>query len=266
MYFCFKPTAFSTHTLYKHQIILFLLSFAIVTASAQQPGTGETFTNSCAVSASFTPGNDSVLNSTTVLFFTSTSVNATSLTWYINTGYVGTGNTLSFSISSAGTYEVQLVASDGNCSDTATCFYIYAGIQPPDRDNIKAFYGFPAVEEYSRDLISTFGGGYLMAGTTQVRGLVMGTPHYHSPDGFLIKTAESGCIEWTRVIESVVTGEINSLLQTSDSNFIVSARTDFIPIITKINRQGNQVWTRKYKLGNQYFHTQRLIELAVEIC
>lgn len=63
----------------------------------------------------------SLTTSTGVVSFTNTSTNATSYTWYFgdSTSTVSTASTLSHTYSADGEFKVQMIASNGGCSDTA---------------------------------------------------------------------------------------------------------------------------------------------------
>lgn len=209
----------------------------------------------CNVVANFTPGNDSILSSNTyprAILFTSTSVNAMSIIWYMNGIYMGEANILNLGFSIPGTYEIKLIATNGSCSDTAVSYIIYAGTQPVNRNNIKAYYGFPAIDEKSNAMISTYDNGYLIGGETQLRGQQPRTSHYHGSDGFLQKIDESGCIKWTRLIESKYNGSISKIIQLKDSNYAVLGKVDDVAYLRKFDRQGNLIWNRNfsYELGN----------------
>lgn len=59
-------------------------------------------------------------NAANVFSFTSTSINASNLTWLSNGNNIGSGANLNYTYNTAGTYTVKLVAQNGNCTDTAT--------------------------------------------------------------------------------------------------------------------------------------------------
>lgn len=245
------------------RILLFLLLYHFSTSLqanllpvSNKPGHTTPY-GPCNVVAGFTPNNDSILPSNTFsrnIIFTNTSINATSIIWYLNGIIWGHNNTLNIFINTAGTYEIKLVAINGTCSDTMVSYIIYAGLQPANRDNIKAFYGFPAIDDNSNALISTFDGGYLIGGETQLRGQQEHTLHYHGSDGFLQKIDESGCIKWTKILESTFSGSIFKILQLKDSNYAVLGQIDNIGYLRKFDRKGNMIWNKNFITGPVFLH------------
>lgn len=215
--------------------------------------------NYCGVKASFTPGNDSVISSSVNVQFVSTSTNATLFNWYINGLWNGTGASFTMGFGTAGLYEVKLVAQNGSCSDTALCYYFFPGSEPADRNGIKAYYGLPGADDHSTSFTAASGGGYLMGGYT----------YNHSPrpeNGLLIKTAESGCIEWSKTIEGVFGGRVYKAIQLSDQSYLVSGYVDNRPYLLKTDPGGNPIWGKAYAQEGQpfinakWFHAQLIAE------
>ena len=150
--------------------------------------------NSCGVTASFTPNNDSILSGSFNVNFTSTGTNATSYSWYINGSPDGNGPVFNFNNTQPGLYEIKLVAQNGSCTDTSLCYYYYPGSQPANRDNIRAYYSLSHQDNTGTALIAAANGGYLMGGTTTLGDYPSGKTF-----GSVIKTNEAGCAEWAKL-------------------------------------------------------------------
>ena len=84
-------------------------------------------TVTCPVSATFT-ASSSFASLNDPVTFTSTSTGANSYTWYVN-GIAQPGNSPSFTYSStvAGGYTVQLLASNGTCTDSSAFYFVNVG-------------------------------------------------------------------------------------------------------------------------------------------
>src|SRR5882757_3211843 len=95
---------------------LFLFSLSL-------EGYGLNRTTACLVTASYFPGNDTVVSNGIPLFFENQSTNASSYTWFVNGTFASSQK--DFTITpSLGVNEIKLVASDGICSDTSFSFII----------------------------------------------------------------------------------------------------------------------------------------------
>ena len=73
---------------------------------------------SCPVIADFEAGSTNV-PAGTVVYFTNYSQNATSYSWLLDGSPVSTALNFDYTFPADGTYDVQLIASDGSCSDTS---------------------------------------------------------------------------------------------------------------------------------------------------
>jgi len=97
--------------------------------------------NNCGVTASFTPGDDSIITTMTApVTFTSTSTGATTLTWSEVGLTVSNGSTFTWGENQPGLYDIMLVAQNGACTDTAIAYYLIKGVQSADRRNIQAYF------------------------------------------------------------------------------------------------------------------------------
>jgi gliding motility-associated-like protein len=242
--------------LHQKYLLLFVCAVCLIVQSFGQLKTGphKLSYNSCGVTASFTPGNDSIIAAPFFnLTFTSTSTNATSLTWYINGLQTGTNTTLNFGNNEPGLYEFKLVAQNGSCTDTALCYYIFPGAQPPNRNNIRALYTLsPLLGDNALNLISTQGGGYLMGGSTKIQA----TPIYYNTYGSLVKINDAGCIEWDRIIVAGGSGQVNYMVQLADNGFAIAGITDFGQYVMKLDQQGNELWAKNYRFNGSNIRIQ----------
>jgi gliding motility-associated-like protein len=238
-------------------VSIFVIGFSVITTSSFSQLNAATSkvagvsknTNACGVIASFTPDNDSLVSGFFNVTFTSTSTNAKSVTWYINGWWNSTSNTFSFGSSQAGIYEVRLVASNGTCSDTTSCFYFYPGEQSASRKNIKGYYGLPSVNDYSTSFIALKEGGYLIGGYSHING-------YDRPEkGLLMKISESGCIVWTKILptHNNATGRVDKLIELKDGGYVISGYNADQPYLLKLDNDGNFLWSKKYTLEGQNF-------------
>ncbi|HEV2353935.1 MAG TPA: hypothetical protein VGR89_06820, partial [Puia sp.] len=214
--------------------------------------------NNCGVTASFTPSNDSVVKA--AFFngtFTSTSTNGSTLTWYENGWWAGTGPTFYFGANPPGLYQVSLVAQNGSCSDTASCYYYITGVEPADRENIKGYYGTPN-DEHSTTIAGVPSGGYLLGGY----GYTNKPPWYFDvqPEGMLIKVAESGCIEWSKKIPTMFGGKLYKVLALQSGGYACSGYTDNTAYFMKLDALGNTVWTKIYYFDGAPLNAQWICE------
>ena len=216
--------------------------------------------NYCGVSASFTPGDDSVMTTMTApVNFTSTSTNATSLTWLEVGIPVSHGNTFNFGENQPGLYDIMLVAQNGACTDTAIAYYYVKGVQSPDRRNIQAYYGTPQ-DEFTNDLAAVPSGGYLLGGYgyTYLKYIF----NDGIPKGMLIKTSESGCVEWSKKIFSISSGALYKVLALRSGGYAVSGYNDSISYVMQLDATGNPVWAKRYYIDGTPLHAQWMAETA----
>lgn len=231
---------------YYKPYFLFFFLLCLFNVSAQKKNVSYRMSgNTCGVIASFTPDKDSIFSNYTTITFTSTSTNASNVTWYLNDLPINFTSSFNFGFSYAGIYKIKLVAQNGLCEDSVIHYFVFTGFQPPNRDNIKAYYGFPAIEDYSTCFTSLKEGGYLMGGYTYNRK--------NGYSGLLIKTAESGCIEWTKLIEPVISAKVLKAIQLKDSSFASIIIYDNILCLVKLSKQGTLVWSKSFETTSPSF-------------
>ena len=117
--------------LYNIVIILFFL-LSNINVSAQQ-------SNSCGVIARMTPAGDSILHTSSRMTFQSTSINATEYMFFVNGLYYRSDRELDFTFP-VGLSKISLVAKNGNCTDTISYYYFYAGTMSSDTTNQRMVY------------------------------------------------------------------------------------------------------------------------------
>jgi photosystem II stability/assembly factor-like uncharacterized protein len=108
----------------------------------------------------------------------------------------------------------------------------------------KYFQGY--IEDWGRDLIETPDGGFLIVGDTKSYGLG------GSQDIFLIKTDNSGNVEWAKAIGGIGNEMVHCALLTSDSKCIISGSTNsygfgsYDAFLLRINLSGDIEWFHTY--------------------
>ncbi|MBO9631612.1 MAG: gliding motility-associated C-terminal domain-containing protein [Chitinophagaceae bacterium] len=208
----------------------------------------------CNVKASFTPDKDLVIRNNTSILLTSTSTNATELKWYQNGFYYSSGNTFQLN-GYVGLSEIKLVAVNGNCTDTFRTWFFVPGEQPANRDNMKAYYGLPNADDHARALIAVRGGGFLLGGFSDFYGRINNKPK----QGLLMRVNDDGCVLWTRYNDPTYTSDISGITQTRDDNFAVFAVERNQPYLMKIDQNGNQLWSKKYKIFGDPFFASKVV-------
>ena len=228
---------------------------AMVPCFAQlQSGPANLSPNFCGVKASFSPGHDSVVSGSFQVHFTSTSLHAISFSWFINGALASNNSDLQWANNIPGLYEFKLVASNGSCWDTAVCYYFYPGSYPGDRHNLRGYYGPPAIDDNATCLLSTSGGGYLMGGYVN-----SGSSYTTNADnGYLIKTDESGCIQWSRIIQSQGDGKIRTMTELQDQGFALLGYSDLSQYLLRLDARGNQLWAKNYSIQGMPFGFTRI--------
>jgi gliding motility-associated-like protein len=197
--------------------------------------------NPCGVVASFTPSDDSVIN----LYdgniqLQSTSINATSLKWYVNDLYTfNTSPQFHYSLQT-GTYKIMLVASNGTCSDTAYAYYFCPGT-PHGIDSVHTnVYGFSFTDEEGTCIDNTAEGGYILGGSSYHLGINSITIQ----NSYLVKTRKSGCIDWSKFIEMPYSsGSVTSVLGCADSSILVLWNEGYF--LARLDKDGNVLWQKK---------------------
>lgn len=223
-------------------LLTILMLASVLTLNAQP--VKKSPTNPCGVTAVITPGNDSVVTVSTTINLSSASINATSYKFFAdniplqpNTPFVWTPMT--------GLTEIKLVAYNGNCTDTARCYYFYPGQFPPDTNDLRMYYGSPAINEYVTNFIRVKSGGFLIAGQRKDNSY-----SYTPTRGYIIKTKSSGCIEWSLMFDSSnhysVESKITEISEAPDGSFYLAGRSESNQtFFAKISSSGNLLWGKR---------------------
>jgi len=114
-------------------------------------------------------------------------------------------------------------------------------------------------EDHGISLIQTSDGGYAIAGATNSFGA-------GEWDVYVVKLDAHGNLQWTKTIGGPETEEGNSLIQTSDSGYVIAGATnssgagyvDFY--VVKLDANGNLQWTKTiggpaYEIGHSLIQT-----------
>jgi gliding motility-associated-like protein len=207
--------------------------------------------NSCGVIASFTPGTDSVINTTGSFTLTSTSTNTTSVQWFVNKFFYSSQTTLTDWFYTTGYYEIMLVASNGACSDTAYATYFRPGTPHPIDSLMWSTYGFPQTMETGSCIDDTPDGGFIMGGTSTSYGY----PFYDR--AYLVKAKRGGCIEWSKIINEQYGGFVSSVLGCRDSSILVGVGfSSGQNLLYHLDKNGALLWKKNY--STSYF--EKIIE------
>jgi gliding motility-associated-like protein len=226
-------------------LLFVLLSLSCVPAQAQP--------NACSVTAAIAPG-DTIVPENTLFTVSSTSTGATTLEWYINNSHLYTPASSFTYACRPGTYEIMLVASNGNCRDTAYRSILCVGT-PHARDTfLLAQYGFYDVNEYASCVDNTAEGGYVMGGEAYIYQDRANSRPY------MVKISEDGCVEWSRIIESQWGGKIAHVLGCADSS-IVAAGYGGLGLV-RLDKDGRELWKKNYLVNGLGSTFHRLAEDA----
>jgi gliding motility-associated-like protein len=203
--------------------------------------------NDCGVKASFNPPGDSSFTSSFYTTFYNTSTNATSVNWFVNGINNGNGNSISVSFP-VGVWQIKLVASNNNCTDTSIAYYFNSGIAGPDHKTIISSYGLPSAIDNPTGLTGLKKGGYILTGGSYI---------YYGGQyekGLLIKVKDSGCIEWTKILDSRY-GAVESVQNLQDGGFLVAGGSYYIDTyLVRFDQDGNVKWKKSYQYHGLIIH------------
>lgn len=212
--------------------LVFILCFFCLQAVAQTP-------NPCGVTAAISPSAaDAVVPVDTIIFFTSTSVNATSVKWLydgVPSGITGPG--WNYQVT-AGVHRIGLVAYNGNCSDTTTVVYFSPGTAHNVDSLLMADYGTYAFNEEATSIDNTSDGGFIMGGVQyQYNGC---------ETGVIVKIRDKGCIDWSRKFHSPYycnNSKVTTVLATADTNYYAATNGNEL---ARLDKNGNLVWNKRF--------------------
>jgi gliding motility-associated-like protein len=221
-------------------------------AAAQQNG------NNCGVVASFTPSNDSVVSSTTQVILTSNSTNATTYSWFINGSPTYNNTNTLYYYFQTGLYEIMLVASNGNCSDTARATYFCPGIPAPTDSISFGNYGFSQTDETPYSVDDTREGGFVIGGISSIFDAY--SIRHDRP--YIVKTKPSGCVEWSLLTNDLSGGTVDCVFGCADSSVMVSGSyyAGGGPYLARFDKAGNPLWQHKYLLDGNPILIRKMAE------
>ena len=198
--------------------------------------------NPCGVIAGIFPkAADSVVPAGTIINFTSTSINDTSVVWLLDGFYTGlTTPSWNYQITT-GVHRISLVAYRGNCSDTTTVVYFSAGSAHNIDTMMIANYGHWDDTEYGTCIDKTPEGGLIIGG------------YNYNQSGILLKLRQRGCIDWSKKIGFSFGGiKVTNVYTSKDSGYYVVGDYGY-PFLMKIDKNGNLVWNHQWDiLGINY--------------
>ena len=232
-------------------ILVFFTGFSLLLQAQQTPAAGRP-TNFCGVTASFYPGNDSVLTLAqmyTSFNFVNTSTNATSYQFWVDRSPLSPNTPVTNYGFNPGLSQIKLVAYNGDCTDTAVCYYFQPGEFPPDTNNLKMYYGRPASTEFIRGFARTTDGGFLYSGTRE-QSSFMNQPQR----GYIFKTKATGCIEWSFILDSTSNMNLVSSLDMiavvpgGNGYYAAGSTESNTRFIAKLNNNGSISWAKKLQI------------------
>nr|MBP6432494.1 hypothetical protein [Ferruginibacter sp.] len=226
-------------------VILFLFCFTIKANLFCQIGYTNV-SNNCIVEAKIIPGNDSIIaNNSPAVTFMSASTNANSFKFIIdNIVYpINSIATVSFGV---GITEVKLVAQNGNCTDTARCFYFNYGNYTNDTNNILLDYGIAGnINQKSIDFIKSRDSGFIIAGDRDHTSFA----NYLPPAGLIIKTTPRNCIKWSKIYTPIDNSQNNVISideSYEDDIYVGLSQFPNSSFLIKNDKLGTELWTRKF--------------------
>ena len=153
--------------------------------------------NSCGLIAKMIPEGDSVVTpQTSIIRIQNNSINATAYKIFVDNSQISSNQPVNISLG-VGLTQIKLVAYNGNCTDTVVSYIFYAGNYSSDLANKKNVYGFPNRDHQINGISNLNNGSNLIFGH-RVYDWVSKDPQ----TGVLIKTKQSGWVEWAKKIPS----------------------------------------------------------------
>jgi gliding motility-associated-like protein len=198
--------------------------------------------NSCGLIAKMIPQGDSVVNTPTSISIQNNSINATGYKIFVDEILLSTNQPVNIGIG-VGLTKVKLVAYNGICSDTVVSYYFNAGKYSSDLPNIKTVYGFPNREHQINGITNLKNGSNLIFGHKIYEWF-----SNDAQTGVLIKTNQTGCVEWARKIQvyNYISSTVTAAKESIDGYiYIVSAYNVYSQNLSKIDTNGNIVWTKQ---------------------
>ena len=102
------------------------------------------------------------------------------------------------------------------------------------------------------NVIQTFDNGFLITASKN-------PVSQYEDDLFIIRTNQIGDTLWTKTV-SLESGIITKGIQTFDSGYVFTGRTDTYLLLYKVSSIGESLWTKKYNFGTTYSFGLSIIE------
>ncbi len=214
--------------------------------------------NNCNVVAALSPAVDSILSPGTALTLQNASTNATSFYFIVNgfNWYTFPANqpyTVGFEV---GITSVQIVATNGICSDTSRKFnFLRTGVLPPNPEKVTKNYGFNSGGTLIGGALTLLNGDNLIFGGTNPDQISAGTIFRTSPDG---------CLLWATKIPNIYPIEYDQIYGATElpngQILILSRFQQSEKYISKLTSSGTLVWSKGLKDASNDFQNTRIIE------
>jgi len=222
--------------------LLFVMVNLIVTSlslSAQN-------NNPCGVQASFTPSGDSIFTQEDVVFFQSTSVNATNYQFWEG-NYGRPANQPAYIPIRKGLNEIKLIASNGSCSDTAVGYFFYSGTAPGPGQNSKKLYSTDAPAIHDINNMSYYPDGSLIVTGHSQR------PSERKGNGFIMKIEPDGCVQWSKKVDVDMSANISMSTISGDGSSIYAFINSPVQTLTRLDNGGNIIWSKLIRHNSSPF-------------
>jgi gliding motility-associated-like protein len=139
---------------------------------------------------------------------------------------------------------MSLVASNGNCRDTATIVLFSAGT-PHSVDSVQlSNYGFHDTNDFGTCMDDTPDGGFILGGYSAMESC--------GSRGLLVKLKEKGCIAWSKTFRrSDGCGDIEftEVCASPDSSYYALQKNGGM---SKLDKLGNLVWAKNWQMQGAF--------------
>ena len=241
-----------TGFIYKKKFLILVLLFASSQITkAQLP-------NNCNVIAAFSPAVDSILSPGIPLTLQNASTNATSFYFIVNgfnffTNPANQPFNVGFEV---GITSVQIVATNGICSDTSRKFnFLRTGILPPNLEKVTKNYGFNSGGTVIGGALTLQNGDNLIFGGTNPGEISAGT---------IFRTTPDGCLLWATKIPNIYPIQYDQIYGATElpngQILILSRSQESQKYISKLSASGTLIWSKGLKNANNDFLYTRTIE------
>jgi hypothetical protein len=134
---------------------------------------------------------------------------------------------------------------------TFLLFFVIIALLTQAQNTLEERYG-DAVDCSGINVIQTFDNGFLITASKN-------PDSQYEDDLFIIKTNQIGDTLWTRTIV-LESGVISKGIQTFDSGYVFTGRTNSSLLLHKVSSNGESLWTKTYYFGQAYSFGRSIIE------